>query len=84
MPNFEFYEWWGILAPIGLPPEVSRRYQTEIKNFLERQEVRAKYEPLGIEANYITSAEFRAFMQSEMEKLRQVIQAAGLKPAASE
>lgn len=80
LAGFVIYEWWGVIGPRGLPPEITQRIGKEIQSFLARPETRAKFASLSVEAAYMNPLEFRSFMQSEMERSKVAIEGAGIKP----
>lgn len=81
VPGFEAVQWYGIVAPPGLPAAIATRFNTEIVAMLGSPDL-AKY--LANEGALPMSSspeQFRAFIASEIERWRKVIAAAGIKPA---
>jgi tripartite-type tricarboxylate transporter receptor subunit TctC len=79
-PGFDASEWWAILGPAGMPPEVVAKLNAEIDRIMKLPDVKARSGELGIEYIGGTPEEARAFMKSEMDKWSKVVRSAGLKP----
>jgi len=79
-PGFDASEWWAILGPAGMPPEVVAKLNAEIDRIMKLPDVKARSAELGIEYIGGTPDEARAFMKSEMDKWSKVVRSAGLKP----
>ena len=79
-PGFVADEWWGILAPKGVPPAVVAKLNTEIIHIFNLPDVKAKIDQLGIEFIGSTPAQFGDFMQRESPKWSAVLKKAGVKP----
>jgi len=72
--------WVGVMAPVGTPPPIVERLNTEINKILLRPDVRAAWEKQGAVPVAMQPGEFGAYVQSEIEKWAKVIQANGIKP----
>ena len=76
-PGYDLSSWFGVLAPAGTPEPVIARLNAEIVKALKDPALR---EPLkDFEIFGSTPAEFRAFIESEIEKLAKVIEISGAK-----
>ncbi len=78
-PGFQSYDWNGMFAPAGTPPAIIDRLQREMKAVLADPEVQARLKDLGLEAVGSTPAEFKAFLQSEMQKSQDIVDRAHIK-----
>jgi tripartite-type tricarboxylate transporter receptor subunit TctC len=72
--------WWGVLAPAGTPQPVVDRLNTEINKIVLSAEMKDFFLKEGAEPAPMKSAEFEAFIAAEIERGRQVAQAADNKP----
>ena len=79
LPDFEVSSWNGLFAPARTPPEiVTRLYEATVKA-LAQPEVREKLEAQGAEPVGQTPAQFRAYVQSEIDKWAKVIKESNAK-----
>lgn len=65
MPGAESGAWYGILAPAGVPAPILERLTVELRKVLQRPEVRAQFDQLGIDPSGIEGAEFEKMIASE-------------------
>jgi tripartite-type tricarboxylate transporter receptor subunit TctC len=77
-PGFEASAWQGIVAPKGTPAPIIAKLNAAIVNALQKPALRAKLTGIGIEPISSTPEAFSAYMQSEIAKWRQVINAANI------
>jgi tripartite-type tricarboxylate transporter receptor subunit TctC len=68
----------GVLAPAGTPKEIVQLLQREIAGILALPDVKEKVLGLGFEPSGMSSAEFDAYIKSEIAKWRKVIENAGI------
>ena len=68
----------GVLAPAGTPKEIVQLLQREIATILGLPDVKEKVLGLGFEPSGMSSAEFDAYIKSEIAKWRKVIENAGI------
>jgi tripartite-type tricarboxylate transporter receptor subunit TctC len=73
--------WYGIVAPAATPPAVLRRLHSEIVAILRESELQQIFSDEGIDLVGGKPEEFKAFLQSEIEKWRLVVKSAGLHKA---
>ena len=79
VPGFEMRPWHGMVAPAGTPQGIVNKVSLEVNAFLRTPTAQAKLQERGIVPMGNTPAEFQAFMTSELETYRKVIQDAGIK-----
>ncbi len=72
-PGFEQYSWFGLLAPVGLPKEVSVKIHRDMTRTLRSPEVHQRLTEQGFEIVASSPAEFLAFVQGESDKLGRLI-----------
>lgn len=80
LPGFESYNWQGIIAPKGTPPEIVARLSKEINDILKEPDVRDLIVSSASEVAGGTPEEFAAFIRSETRKWAEVIRIANIKP----
>ena len=79
LPGYEMSTWYGIFAPAGSPPEAIEKLGAEIRRAVADPKVREQIVAQGIEPVSSTPAEFRAFVNSELEKWAKVVKAAAIR-----
>jgi tripartite-type tricarboxylate transporter receptor subunit TctC len=73
VPDFEVSSWNGLFAPAKTPPEIVARLYQETVKALKAPDVREKLEGEGAEPVGQSPAQFRAYVQSEIDKWAKVI-----------
>jgi tripartite-type tricarboxylate transporter receptor subunit TctC len=76
-----FLPWYGIVAPAGTPADIINRLNGEITAILKGQEMNDRLTKEGADPVGNTPAEFARHIQTEIEKWRKVIRAAGIEPS---
>lgn len=71
-PGFEASSWSGIIAPNGIPQEVSDRLNQELKALLSDPELQERMVQLGALATYQPAAEMSARLNAEYDRWNQV------------
>jgi tripartite-type tricarboxylate transporter receptor subunit TctC len=79
-PDIEGSTWVLFLVPAGTPQAIIQRLSSEVAKAVQSAELRAKLDPLGIEAVGSTPAEASKFLDDEVAKWAKVITTAGVKP----
>jgi tripartite-type tricarboxylate transporter receptor subunit TctC len=79
MPGFEFYSWYGLWGPPGLPAPVVQRLNAEVNKWVGSPEVKVQFERLGYEAQPGSPADFDRFVHQDSELSAKIIKAAGIK-----
>ncbi len=80
MADFEVGTWSGIIAPKGLPPEITKKINDAVAEVLADPVVRKRLVDEGSELRPMTPAEFGAFMRSENTRWVKVVKDAGITP----
>jgi len=78
--GYESMTWYGIVAPIGTPPEVVNKLSAEVAAILRQPDTHERLSKEGADPVGSSPQEFSRFIQSEIEKWRKVIRAAGIQP----
>jgi tripartite-type tricarboxylate transporter receptor subunit TctC len=72
-PGFEQISWFGLLAPAGLPKDLSLQIRNQMRRALEVPEVRQRLQERGFEVVASSPEEFLRFVRSESDKLGKLI-----------
>jgi tripartite-type tricarboxylate transporter receptor subunit TctC len=80
LPGFESTGWFGIVAPAGTPPDVVAKLNAAFVTVLKDPDVIERIRALGAEPIPTSSAEFGAFIRTEIDKWLKVTKAADTKP----
>lgn len=70
--------WYGFMAPAATPDPIVDRLRTEIEQALSDSRLKQKLVVQGLDANYLSGAEFGQFIDGETEKWGKIIREAGI------
>jgi tripartite-type tricarboxylate transporter receptor subunit TctC len=79
VPGYEATNWWGIIAPAGTPKEILDKLHAALAATQDSPETQKRLESEGAAVVRMSSAEFGAFMVSEMNKWEKVVKESGIK-----
>src|SRR5882672_10567142 len=79
VPDYEAVNWWGVVAPAGVPPAIVERLHKEITAVQESDEVKKQFASEGAQVVQMSSPEFAAFIEKEMKKWERVVKEGGIK-----
>ena len=79
VPGFESFTWYGVLAPAGVPPDITRRLNGELNKVLALPSFKEKLFILGMEPMPGTAAQFVDFYRDEAVKWGKLVKASGAK-----
>ncbi len=79
VPGYEANNWWGILAPAGIPAAAVRTLEAAVKKVVENPEMQKKFDSQGAEVAYMNSAAYTKFIRAETAKWSAVVRDAGIK-----
>lgn len=79
LPGFDVASWNVILAPKGLPDEIRATLSDAIVAAVKDPKLQEKMRKLGVEPVGMASAEADTFFNQELQRWKQVIDAAGIK-----
>ena len=77
LPGFEATTWHGIVVPVKTGEAVVKRINAELNAVLATPETRERLATQGIEPRGGTSAEFAAYLKSEIPKWSKVVRDSG-------
>jgi tripartite-type tricarboxylate transporter receptor subunit TctC len=77
VPAYHFSNWFGLVAPAGLAPDVKAKLEQDLAQVLQDGELRARYEAMGLQPPAtVTCAQFDALIRQDAAKWGAAIQAA--------
>jgi len=79
MPGFEYATWYGMLAPAHTPRPILAQIHADTGRVLQNPQVIEHFAAQGLDARPTTSAEFAAYVKSELERWSNVVKTAGLR-----
>jgi tripartite-type tricarboxylate transporter receptor subunit TctC len=80
LPEYEMYQWNGIFAPVGTPPDIVNRIYAGIKIALNNPAVKQSLESEGTEVFISSSPEsFSSFLKSDTKFWEKLISSGGIK-----
>jgi tripartite-type tricarboxylate transporter receptor subunit TctC len=71
--GYDAENWWGIVAPAGLPKPIVEKLHKEIQATLENPDLKAQFAREGAQTLDMSSAEFAKYIQSEIDKWGRVV-----------
>ncbi len=72
VPGYAADLWWGLLAPAGLPADVTARLNTEIRAIIAEPEMRERFASEGATPASISAADFATLLKAEIATWRKV------------
>lgn len=78
VPGFEIVGWYGVLAPLGTPKQITEQLSTEIARAVRRPDFQEQLIALGADPVGSNPAEFAKFLQSEIARWSKVLREAGI------
>jgi tripartite-type tricarboxylate transporter receptor subunit TctC len=78
VPGYEAMQWYGLLAPAGVPVAIVEKLNAEALVALRSKEMKDRLAADGAEPLGSTPAEFGAFIRRELDKWTRVANAAGI------
>ncbi|MBV8167360.1 MAG: tripartite tricarboxylate transporter substrate binding protein [Alphaproteobacteria bacterium] len=78
LPGYDVVEWYGVLAPAGLPPELVTRLNGALVAVLAQPEMRSAIAAQGPAVKSSTPDEFHAYMAREIQRWGALIKSANI------
>ena len=78
-PDVVATNWFGFTMPAGIPPELAKRWETEIATALQSAEIKAHFDRIGIRPGTLGSEAYTALIRSELVRWREVIRAGNIR-----
>ena len=73
VPEFEYDAWFGILAPAGTPKAIVAKVSQDVAQVLQLADVKARFEPQGVELKSSAPDTFDAVIRSDAERYGKII-----------
>ena len=71
--------WFGFSAAAGIPPEIARRWETEISTALQSGQVREAFARIGVRPGTLGAAGYTDLIKSELARWQEVIRAGNIR-----
>ncbi len=78
VPGYEITQTWGIVVPVGTPPEIANRLSAEIAKVMHQPDVKERVLATGATPVGDSPAAFEAYMAKERQRLGEVIAKRGI------
>ncbi len=79
LKGFEATAWFGLYAPGGMKPELTRKISSDVLQALRSDPIRRSFEQQGAEPGTMSQPQFAAFVNAEISKWSKVIVDANVK-----
>jgi len=79
--GYESSTWYGLVAPAGTPADIINKLNAEVVAAVKSPDLSERLSREGADPVGNSPAEFGKYMQSEIDKWRKVIKAAGIQPS---
>jgi tripartite-type tricarboxylate transporter receptor subunit TctC len=76
--NVEVYEWYGLVAPAGIPPEATKRLHAELEKVLKQEAFVERMDSQGIEVVVNSPEDFTAFIATEVDRFGTLVKSANI------
>jgi tripartite-type tricarboxylate transporter receptor subunit TctC len=73
LPEFEYDAWFGILAPAATPKPIIAKVSEAVATALQMPDVKARFEPQGVELKSSPPDTFDAVIRSDTERYGKII-----------
>jgi len=73
VPGYVADNWWGLVAPAGLPQPIADKLYAATQAALKAPELQAAFDREGAATVEMTSAEFTAYIKTEIDKWGRVV-----------
>ena len=78
LPSYNFTNWFGLVAPAGLPRDITEKLQNDVVEALQNTELRARYQTMGLQPPSVAPAQFAALIEREAARWGATIKAANI------
>jgi tripartite-type tricarboxylate transporter receptor subunit TctC len=80
VPGFDTANWFGIVAPAGVRPEVVARVGQAVREAIDNPDVQKRMAAVGLHLEFRDSDQFRELIISSHQKYGAIIREAGIRP----
>jgi tripartite-type tricarboxylate transporter receptor subunit TctC len=78
-PDVVATNWFGFSAAAGIPPEIAKRWETEIATALQSVQVKEAFAKIGVKPGTLGAVAYTDLIKSELVRWKAVIQAANIR-----
>lgn len=71
--GYDAENWWGVVAPAGLPKPIVEKLHKELQATLQNPDLKAQFAREGAQTLEMSSAEFATYIQTEIDKWGRVV-----------
>jgi tripartite-type tricarboxylate transporter receptor subunit TctC len=79
IPNFEASSWFGLVAPGGMKPEMTKTLIDSVAKVMKDPDMAKRLADVGAEPGTLSGDAFATFLRTEARKWGQVVKTAGAK-----
>ncbi len=79
VPGFDATSWFGLVAPTGTPKDIVTRLNKEVVASSQTPETQKLFLAQGAQASSMSPEQFAAFIESERNKWKKVVEVSGAK-----
>jgi tripartite-type tricarboxylate transporter receptor subunit TctC len=79
VPGYEVVNWWGVVGPGKMPPEVVTLLNAAIQKAMKDLGATDRMKQLSVDVSTGSAEDFDRLIRSEMDKWRPVVKASGIK-----
>lgn len=80
IPGFDFAPWFGFMAPAGTPRPIVDRLHALVVAAVQSPEMKKQFDAQGVEPVLKGPDEFQAFMRTDYDRWRAILEKAGMRP----
>jgi tripartite-type tricarboxylate transporter receptor subunit TctC len=78
LAGYDIETWWGLFGPANMPKEIVTKLNTAVRDALQNPEIKKQFFARGYETKPSTPEEFGAYVKSENERWRKIVEDSGL------
>ena len=79
VPGYEVTNWYGVMAPAGVPKDVLSKLNSELVRILKQPDVQQRFQGEGGDIGANSPDEFAKFIRNEIAKWDKAVKASGAK-----
>ena len=79
VPGYEVSQWYGVLAPVGVPKPILAKLNSSFVEVLKSPDLVERFARDGVDLVGSTPDQFRAHVGAEIQRFERAIKAAGIK-----
>ena len=79
LKGFDSSVWFGLVTPVGTPAAIKTKLAAAVQTAASSSQVKAQFQSQGIDVVSAGPEKFGNYMQSEVDKYAEIMQAAGIK-----